>query len=96
MNAGQLTWTNAAPIILMLLVILGLFWWIVVRPAHARQRRHQQLIDELQVGDKVVTVGGIYGIIKRVGEKIIEVDVGDMTLEMDRRAIRRKQSEEEL
>ncbi len=95
-DPGQANWSTLVPLVVMMVVFVGLFWWILVRPAAIRQRRHQQLINSLEVGDKVVTVGGIFGTITRVGEKTIDVDVGEVTLTMDRRAIRRKQSEGDI
>lgn len=48
-------------IILPLLLIV--MWFLLVRPQQKRMRQHQQLVSSLEVGDEVVTAGGIYGAI---------------------------------
>ena len=47
-------------LIVFLVFIFGLFYFLFIRPQRKRQKEHQQLVQELKRGDKVVTAGGIY------------------------------------
>ena len=58
-----------------LVVIFILFYLLVIRPQSKRMKTHAQLLAALQVGDKVVTGGGVYGKIVAIGDK-------DMTIEI--------------
>ncbi len=89
MEDGQ--WQTLVPMIVFVIVLLVMFWWIIVRPTARRQREHKRLIDSLQRGDEITTVGGIYGTIVSVGESDIAVEVADgVVLTLDRRAVRRR------
>lgn len=84
------------PPLVFMLAVLALFWWIVIKPAKQRQKKHGELIENLKIGDEIVSVGGIYGKITRAGEKTIEVEVApNMRLTFDRRAVRRLQHEKD-
>ncbi len=71
---GGFDWT----IIIFLLLIFGMFYFVMIRPQRKRQKEHQQLIEELKRGDRVVTAGGIYGVIETISEDnvVIKVESG--------------------
>ena len=66
------------PMIIFLAVIFGLMYLVLIRPQRKRQKEHQQLVEELRRGDRVITAGGIYGEIESVSEDsvIIKVESG--------------------
>ena len=66
------------PMIIFLVVIFGLFYFVMVRPQRRRQKEHQTMMRELQKGDRVITAGGIYGQIESVSDDnvIIKVESG--------------------
>ncbi len=43
-----------------LILILGVFWFLIIRPQQKKQKEHQRMVDSLRKGDKVVTTGGIF------------------------------------
>lgn len=47
--------------ILMMLVMFGIFYFILIRPQVKRQREHQALLNKLDKGDEVITRGGVIG-----------------------------------
>jgi preprotein translocase subunit YajC len=55
-------------LVLYAVIIGGLFYFLMIRPQRTRMRRHQALMSELQVGDEVQTIGGIYGRIEHLDE----------------------------
>jgi preprotein translocase subunit YajC len=62
---------------LMLALIFVVMWLFMVRPQQKRQKELNQFRDSLQKGDKVVTVGGIYGTVSEVkgnGKVVLQID----------------------
>ena len=59
--AGNLTST-----ILMLVVMLGVFYFMLIRPENKRKKEQEQMRSELKTGDKVTTIGGITGTVVNV------------------------------
>lgn len=60
----------------MILLIFVVMWFFMIRPQRKQQKELQAFRDSLKKGDKVVTVGGIYGTVCEVKENnvLIEVD----------------------
>lgn len=61
--------------LLALLITFGLMWVLLILPQQRRMRQHQEVIASLQVGDEVVTAGGVYGTITSVDEDTLAVEV---------------------
>ena len=57
------------------LIFLALMWFLLVRPQKERVRRQQQLIASLEVGDEVVTAGGIVGRIVALDDDEAHIEV---------------------
>ena len=73
---------------LILPIILGIFYLIVFLPARNKQKKLQQMIDNLKTGDKIVTSGGIYGTIVGFKDDRIQVRVAEnVKIEMSRSAV---------
>ena len=62
-------------IIIFLVVIFAVFYFLMIRPQRRRQREHEELVQELQRGDKVITSGGIYGTIESLSEDSIVLKI---------------------
>lgn len=60
---------------LPLLLIFGVFYFLLIRPQQTRAKEMKKMISELRRGDKVVTAGGIVGVVQRVKEGSDEVEV---------------------
>ena len=70
-DASQSTFFQFIPLVL----ILGVFWFLIIRPQQKKQKAHQRMVDSLNKGDKVVTNGGIFGTIVKVGDDRITLEV---------------------
>lgn len=70
-EGGGFDWT----IIIFLLLIFAMFYFLMIRPQRRRAKEQQQLMAGLQKGDKVITVGGIYGVIESVDEESVVIKV---------------------
>ena len=79
---------------IMLILIFVVMWFFMIRPQRKQQKELQEFRSSLKKGDKVVTVGGIYGEIVEVNEKtaLIKVD-GDTKLRVDKNGLVKDYSE---
>jgi preprotein translocase subunit YajC len=74
-----------------MIVMLGAFYALLVRPQRRNIAAHQALMADLHEGDEVMTMGGIFGRIQRLGDEIIDLEVAPGTsLRVARSAISRK------
>ena len=64
--------------IIMIVLIFAVMWLFMIRPQRKQQKELQNFRDSLAKGDKVVTIGGIYGTVAEIKEEsvLIEVDNG--------------------
>ena len=71
-----------------MVVIFGLMYLVLIRPQRKKQKEHQQLIDELKKGDRVITAGGVYGQIESVSDDsvVIKVESG-VTMRVARNSV---------
>lgn len=63
-----------------ILYIVGLFallWFLMIRPQQQRQKKHAEMVRNLNVNNKIVTIGGIYGTIVKVKEDSLVVKIAD-------------------
>ena len=58
-------------------IILAIFYFLILLPMKRRQKKIQAFQDSLKVGDKVITTSGIYGLITRLGEKSLQLQIAD-------------------
>jgi preprotein translocase subunit YajC len=70
-GTGGFDWT----IIAFLVAIFALMYFVMIRPQRKRQKEHQAMVSELKRGDKVITAGGIYGVIESVSEDSVVIKV---------------------
>jgi len=76
-------------------LILAIFYFMILLPMKNRQKKVQQFQESLKVGDKVITTGGIYGLITKVNDKSIQLQIADkVRIEIARAAVGGKQGEE--
>jgi preprotein translocase subunit YajC len=62
-------------IIIFLVLIFGVFYFLIIRPQHRRQKQHDELMQELKKGDKVITTGGIYGVIESINDESVVLKI---------------------
>jgi preprotein translocase subunit YajC len=69
-------------------MIGAIFYFIILLPVRRRQKKVVQFQADLKVGDKVVTTSGIYGVVSKMGEKSVHIQVSDkVRIEMSRASI---------
>jgi preprotein translocase subunit YajC len=66
----------------IIILLFGLLYFVLIRPQQARQRQQQRLLNDVAVGDEILTVGGIYGIVQEIepdeegGDLVVEIAEG--------------------
>ena len=71
MEGGGLTF------FLPLILLFVIFYFLLIRPQQKQQKKRQELLKSLQKGDRVVTIGGIHGVIKDIKEDVLTLRVAD-------------------
>jgi len=91
---GGDTTTSTIYMIVFLVLIFGVFYFLIIRPQRKRQQGQQKLLEDLSPGDRVITIGGIYGRIESLREDsvILKVESG-ATIRFARNSIAGKQGE---
>lgn len=73
--------------ILMMVIIFGIFYFLVIRPQQQQQNEREQMIENLETGDRVITVGGIHGQITSLSEDTLKLNIArdiKVTLQRDK------------
>ena len=63
--------------IVLLIVMMGVFYFILIRPQQRKVKEHQALVAALEVDDDVVTSGGIYGQVTAIDGEVLKLEVAD-------------------
>lgn len=78
-----------SPMIFMVL-IFAIFYFLFIRPSQVQQKKHREMIESLQKGDKVITQGGIHGKITEIKDSTVKIKVDEKTeLELEKGMIRK-------
>lgn len=74
------------PIILLFVI----FYFLLIRPQQAQQKKRKEMLASLQKGDRVVSIGGIYGMIKEIKDDVVILRIADnVNIKMARAGIDR-------
>jgi preprotein translocase subunit YajC len=69
-------------------LILAIFYFLILMPMQRRQKKVREFQEALKVGDKIVTTSGIYGLITKVNDKSVQVQIADkVRIEVARAAV---------
>ncbi len=89
-SAGDATSQSPFFQFIPLVLILGVFWFLIIRPQQKKQKQHLNMVDSLRKGDKVVTNGGIFGTIIKVGEDRITLEIASkVQIQIERQQVAR-------
>lgn len=76
---------------LPLIVLVGVFWFLIMRPQQRRAREHKMLTTNLSQGDRVVAAGGIVGTVRRVDDDTISLQVADnVVIKVDKGSVSKR------
>lgn len=73
------------------IVMIGIMYFLLIRPQKKQQEKTQNMLDSLKPGDSVVTIGGLHGVIDEINTQIntVVLDCEGIYLTFDRRAVAR-------
>jgi preprotein translocase subunit YajC len=81
---GGSAWLQFVPFVL----VLAIFYFIILLPMRRKQQKAQEFLEALKVGDRIITTGGIYGQVTRLGADSVQIQVADkIRIEIARAAI---------
>jgi preprotein translocase subunit YajC len=66
--------------LLPFVILIGIMYFIIIRPQQKEAKTRKEMIESLSKGDKVVTAGGMIVVIQKVEEKFLSVKINDDTL----------------
>ena len=73
--------------LLYCVIVFAIIYFLMVRPAKKRMAEYQKMLDSLKVGSRVLA-GGIYGTIKTINEKTIELEIAKgVVVEVSKNAV---------
>ena len=76
-------------------LLVGVFYFLLIRPQKRRVAQHRSLIDSVGVGDEVVTIGGMYGTVRAIDDEQVELEVTPGTaIRFTKAAIARRVTED--
>lgn len=74
--------------IIMLVLFFVIVYFLLIRPQQKRQKKTREMQSNLSRGDKIVTIGGLHGIVDAIDENNIVLECNGNKLAYDRQAIR--------
>lgn len=81
---------SSASFWIMMILLFGVMWLFMIRPQRKQQKELEKFRSELKKGDKVVTIGGIYGTIDEIKDTTVLIKVdGDVKLRVSKSAIQK-------
>ena len=73
-----------------------IFYFLLIRPQQKQQKKRQEMLSNLKKGDRVITIGGIHGVIKELHEDVLTLRIADnVNIKFARGGIDRVIEEEE-
>lgn len=69
-------------------LVLGIFYFVILLPMKRRQKKVQEFLAALKVGDRVVTTGGIFGSVTKISDQAIQLQIApNVRVDVSRAAI---------
>ena len=75
--------------LILIVALFALLWLLLIRPQRQKQAEQQRLIEAVEPGDEILTVGGLYGIVEEIdeeGDLVVEIAEG-IQVRIARRAV---------
>ncbi len=62
-------------LLIWILVFFGIFYFLAIRPQRRQKQAHREMVAMMKRGDEVVTIGGVFGTVRKIGDDWIELEV---------------------
>jgi preprotein translocase subunit YajC len=63
--------------IIFIVLLFVIFYFLMIRPQQKKQKQHQDMVKSLRKGDKIITNGGVYGIVSDVKEHMVVLKISE-------------------
>jgi preprotein translocase subunit YajC len=71
-----------------MIVVIGILYFLIIRPQQQQAKEHKRLVDNLKTGDRVITQGGVHGTVTSLKGAIVQVKIADnVRVDVNRTAI---------
>ena len=81
MSTGAMIIYYAVQFLPMILIFV-IFYFMLIRPQRKKDMEAMLMLDNLKVGDRICTIGGIYGTIVRIKDQVLTIEVGEQKTQM--------------
>ena len=81
MSAGATIIYYAVQFLPMILIFV-IFYFMLIRPQRKKDKAVKDMLSSLKVGDRICTIGGIYGTIVRIKDEVLTIEVGEQKTQM--------------
>lgn len=81
MSAGA-TFIAYAVQLLPMILIFVVFYFVLIRPQRKKDKEAKAMLDNLKVGDRICTIGGIYGTIVKIKDDVLTIEVGEQKTQL--------------
>jgi preprotein translocase subunit YajC len=65
---------------LPLIIIFGIFYFLIIRPQQKQQKEHEEMLKSLKKGDKILTHGGLHAEVAKVEDDFIKIKLNDTNI----------------
>lgn len=73
---------------LILVVIAAVFWLLFILPRRRSQQQHAAMQDSVDVGDEIITAGGLHAVVREIGDDQLKIEIApEVVATLDRRAV---------
>ena len=81
MSAGATFIAYAVQLVPMILIFV-VFYFVLIRPQRKKDKEAKAMLDNLKVGDRICTIGGIHGTIVKIKDAVLTVEVGEQKTQL--------------
>ena len=81
-GAATVSWMDMIPTVLMMVAMIGIFYFMLIRPQRKKDKAVKDMLAALKPGDRICTIGGIYGTIASIKDETITLYVGAQKFQM--------------
>ncbi len=76
-SAGSAAGPSFLSMMPMFILMFAIIYFLILRPQQKKQKQTQQMLEGIKKGDKVCTIGGMYGIVMGIHDQIVVLKVGE-------------------
>ena len=84
---------GGVPFIAMMALMFVAMYFLIIRPQQKKQREHDEMLKTIQKGDRIVTNGGLHGVVVGTSDELLTVDLGvheKVRVKLERRGVERR------